>query len=237
MSIQNSVGQLKRAVGQAAAEQVYSGFCIGLGSGSTAAQAIEAIGLRLQAGEIEEVIGVSTSNQASLDASKAGISLVSTDQVDKIDLVIDGADEVSPGGVLLKGGGGAQVLEKIVATMAHSLIVVIDDSKLAKRVGVLAPVSVEVIPEAVPLAMRQLQALGGNPSIRVEQKTDLPSVTDRRNLLIDAWFDAISDPGLLEKEIDSIPGVLGNGIFCGLADTILVAETREKGIVVYDYRG
>lgn len=235
MSIQNSAAQLKRAVGQAAAEKVHSGTCIGLGSGSTAAQAIEAIGLRLQAGEIEEVIGVATSNQASLEADKAGISLVTTDQVDRIDLVIDGADEVSPGGVLLKGGGGAQVLEKIIATMAHSFIVVIDNSKLAKKVGVLAPVSVEVIPEALPLAMQRLQALGGDPIIRMRQKRGIPSITDRRNLLVDTWFDAIPDPGLLGEKIDSIPGVLGNGIFSDLADTILVAETREEEIFIYDY--
>ena len=154
---------MKQAVGRKSAARVQSGNIVGLGSGSTAREAILAIGERLASGELREVMGVATSFQAALESRKVGIPLLDAAQVGAVDLAIDGADEVSPGKCVVKGGGGAHVLEKIVAGLAKKFIVIVDAAKVSPQPGRLVPVPVAVVTQAGPSALRRLEELGGQP--------------------------------------------------------------------------
>lgn len=216
--------EMKHEVGKAAAAMVESGMILGLGSGSTAALMIAEVGKRWQAGELTNIVGIPTSFQSSLLAEKYGIPMSSLNEVDHVDLAIDGADEVDPRKVLIKGGGGAQTREKLVDSRANRLVIVVDSNKLVDQLGSTMPLPVEVLPEAYRQVMKQLEELGGVPELRMAERKAGPVVTDEGNLLIDARFAAISDPAGLEMTINNIPGVLENGLFVGLANEILVGR-------------
>ncbi len=141
-----------------------------------------------------------------------------------LDLAFDGADEVSPAGDLIKGRGAAHVREKVVASLAARFVVLVDGSKLVDRLGTTAPVPVEVLPMAEPAVARSLRALGAEPALRMGARKDGPVVTDQGLWVLDARFDGIDDPGALGVAIDGIPGVLGHGLFVGLATDVLVGE-------------
>ncbi len=215
---------MKQEVGKAAAARVQSDTVVGLGTGSTTAYAIEYIGQRLKNGEIKNVVGVPTSFQAEVLAKKYGIPLTNLDAIDKIDIAIDGADEVDPNKNLIKGGGAAHTREKIVDCLADIFIVVVDANKIVDRLGSTFLLPVEVIPMAVTPVMNQLEKLGGKPELRMGVRKAGPVVTDQGNLVIDVKFDSIDDPAGLESTINNIPGVLENGLFVGVADIILVGE-------------
>ncbi len=223
---------LKQQVGQAAAERVQSNSVIGLGTGSTTAFAIAAIGERLRTGSLSNVRGIPTSFQASVLAKQHGVPLVTLDDVDHLDLAIDGADEVDPQLNLIKGGGAAHTREKIVDGLAKEFIVVVDQSKLVESLGSTFPVPVEVLPLAVAPVTRALSALGGKPELRMGVKKDGPVITDQGNMVLDVTFDTIPNPAELEKTINNIPGVLENGLFIGLATTVLVGEFKDGQPVV-----
>ncbi len=218
------VTQAKQAVGQQAAQLVQSGMVVGLGTGSTAAFMIQALGERLRRGELQEVRGIPTSFQAAVLARQAGIPLTTLDEVATVDLAIDGADEVDPQKNLIKGGGAAHTREKIVDSLAQEFVVVVDASKLVERLGSTFPVPVEVLPMAVVPVMRALARLGGQPELRMALKKDGPVITDQGNMVVDVTFAAIPDPAALEAQINNIPGVLENGLFVGLAGRVLVGE-------------
>jgi ribose 5-phosphate isomerase A len=218
------VTQAKQAVGQQAAQLVQSGMVVGLGTGSTAAFMIQALGERIRRGELQQVRGIPTSFQAMVLARQAGIPLTTLDEVAGVDLAIDGADEVDPQKNLIKGGGAAHTREKIVASWAQELVVVVDGSKLVERLGSKFPVPVEVLPMAVVPVMRALERLGGRPELRMAVKKDGPVITDQGNMVVDVTFAAIPDPAGLEARINHIPGVLENGLFVGLAGRVLVGE-------------
>lgn len=215
---------MKQAVGKAAADRVRSGSILGLGTGSTTAFAIQFLGDRLKSGELTDIKGIPTSFQASVLAKKYGIPLTTLDEVDRIDIAIDGADEVDPDKHLIKGGGAAHTREKVVDSLAEEFIVVVDRSKLVDRLGSTFPVPVEVLPMAVTPVMRALEQLGGVPELRMGVKKDGPVITDQGNMVLDVKFAAIADPAELEKTLNNIPGVLENGIFVGLADVVLIGE-------------
>jgi ribose 5-phosphate isomerase A len=200
---------------------------VGLGTGSTTVMAIQAIGERLQKGEITNVKGVPTSFQAIVLARSLGIPLVSLDEVTKIDLAIDGADEVDPQKNLIKGGGAAHTQEKVVDSLADLFIVVVDAGKLVDKLGSTFLLPVEVIPMAVTPVTRALEKLGGKTSLRMGVRKAGPVVTDQGNLVIDVKFDSIPNPAELEKTINNIPGVLENGLFVGVADIILIGEVKD----------
>ncbi|MCS7031069.1 MAG: ribose-5-phosphate isomerase RpiA [Gloeomargarita sp. SKYG116] len=221
------IKQAKQAVGQQAAQLVASGMVVGLGTGSTAAFMIEALGERLRRGEIQGIRGVPTSFQATVLARQAGIPLTSLDEVEEIDLAIDGADEVDPHKNLIKGGGAAHTREKIVASLARELVVVVDESKLVERLGSTFPVPVEVLPIAVMPVMRALTKLGGQPELRMAVKKDGPVITDQGNMVVDVKFADIPDPAALEARINNIPGVVENGLFVGLAGRVLVGHVVD----------
>jgi ribose 5-phosphate isomerase A len=228
----NEQDALKKQVGYAAADRVKSGMVVGLGTGSTTAFAIQAIGERMAAGELTNIKGIPTSFQAIVLARKFGIPLVSLDEVDTIDVAIDGADEVDPNKNLIKGGGAAHTQEKIVDSLAKQFIVVVDGSKMVDRLGSTFLLPVEVLPMAVTPVMRAIEALGGKPDLRMGVRKAGPVVTDQGNLVIDVKFDSIDNPAELEKTLNNIPGVLENGLFVNVADVILVGELKDGQAIV-----
>jgi ribose 5-phosphate isomerase A len=236
MSGVDPITQMKQQVGQAAAARVQSGSIVGLGTGSTTAFAIQAIGERLQSGELTNIQGVSTSFQAIVLAKQYGIPLTSLDQVDQIDIAIDGADEVDPDKNLIKGGGAAHTQEKIVDSFANQFIVVVDSGKLVSRLGTTFLLPVEVIPMAMSPVLRAIEALGGKPQLRMGVKKAGPVITDQGNFVIDVKFEnGIDHPAELEKTLNNIPGVLENGLFVGVTDLVLVGEIQDGKPVVREF--
>ena len=228
--------EAKRVVGHAAAALVEDGMRLGLGTGSTTAFAIEALGQRVRDGL--GVVGVPTSFAAERLARAAGVPVVSLDELGlddpaagphPLDLALDGADEVSPTGDLVKGRGGAHVREKVVAALAARFVVLVDASKRVERLGTTQPVPVEVLPFAEPAVARSLRALGARPVLRMGERKDGPVVTDQGLWILDARFDGIDDPDALGAAIDGLPGVLGHGLFVGMATDVLVG-TAGGGI-------
>jgi ribose 5-phosphate isomerase A len=218
---------MKRAAGEAAAKRVESGMIVGLGTGSTAIHAIAHLGERMRGGELRDILAIPTSYQSSVLAAEHGIRLTTVNEVDHIDIAIDGADEVAPDMTLIKGGGAAHTREKIVDGLAREFIVVVDDAKLVDRLGSKYPVPVEVLPEALRPVTRAIEALGGAPELRMAVKKAGPVVTDQGNLVVDARFTSIDDPAELERALNNIPGVLDNGLFVGLADRVLIGALDE----------
>jgi ribose 5-phosphate isomerase A len=216
----------KRRAGEAAAEAVSDGSTVGLGTGSTAAHAIRALGDRVAGGL--DVRGVPTSHGTRELAREAGIPLASLSDVESVDVAIDGADQVleSPsadaasGEVLVKGGGGAHLREKVVASAAASFQVVVDERKLAATID--HPIPIEVLPAARATVAEGVVRLDGEPALRAADRKDGPVVTDNGNLLIDADFDAIDDPAALARDLSTLPGVLEHGLFLDQADAIYV---------------
>jgi ribose 5-phosphate isomerase A len=226
---------MKQEVGRAAADRVQSNTVVGLGSGSTAAYAIQFIGERLQRGELHNVKGIPTSFQSRVLAKEYQIPLVTLDEVDGIDVAIDGADEVDPSKNLIKGGGAAHTQEKIVDALADQFVVVVDSSKLVQDLGSTFLLPVEVVPLAVTPVMRAIAKLGGQPELRMAAKKAGPVVSDQGNLIVDVKFDRIDNPGELEKTLNNIPGVLENGLFVGVADVILVGEVKDGQASVREF--
>ena len=225
--------RIKQAVAGAAVEQIRSGMVLGLGSGSTAALMIQALGQKLCQGQLENITAVPTSFQSQVLASELGIPLVDLNHVEAIDLAIDGADEVDPGFQLIKGGGACHVQEKLVASAARRFVVVVDASKLVNRLNLGFLLPVEVLPGAWALVRRRLQSMGAESELRIAQRKAGPVVTDQGNLVLDARFPGgIGDGEELERQLNSIPGVVENGLFINLADQVLVGEAGEQGIRV-----
>lgn len=224
--------QLKQLVGETAAQRVRSGMVVGLGTGSTTAFAIAKLGELLKNGELKDIVGIPTSFQASVLAKKYGVPLTTLDEVSKIDLAIDGADEVDPHKNLIKGGGAAHTREKVVDSLAELFIVVVDQSKLVETLGSTFPLPVEVLPMAIAPVSRALSALGGTPELRMGVRKDGPVITDQGNMVLDVTFGKIDDPKALEMQINNIPGVLENGLFVGVADVVLVGELQIDRPVV-----
>lgn len=223
----NPTTLMKQQVGKAASDRVHSGSIVGLGTGSTTAYAIQYIGERLKSGELKDIVGIPTSFQAEVLARQYGIPLTTLDVVDRIDIAIDGADEVDPQLNLIKGGGAAHTREKIVDCLAEQFIVVVDSSKLVDKLGSIFAVPVEVLPLAYAPVMRAIEKLGGKPELRMGVKKAGPVITDQGNMVIDAKFDNIDDPAGLEKTLNNIPGVLENGLFVGVTNLVLVGEVKD----------
>jgi len=214
----------KRRAGESAAERVADGQVVGLGTGSTAAHAIRAIGRRVDAGL--EVTGVPTSFQSRELASAAGIPLAELDEV-SVDLAIDGADQVADGN-LVKGGGAAHAREKIVDSAADRFLVVADPTKEADVLN--HPVPVEVLPSARTTVADAVRDLGGDPALRRAERKDGPVVTDNGNLVLDCEFGEIYRPDDLATDLATLPGVVEHGLFVDLADELHVGT--EDGVTV-----
>ena len=213
---------LKRAAAEAAVELVEDGMVIGLGTGSTAAFAIDALARRHRQGL--HFLGIPTSERTAAQARAAGIPLTSFAQHRQIDLTIDGADEVERGTLnLIKGLGGALLREKIVAAASRRLAIVVDGSKLVDRLGTHSPVPAEVVAFGLEATQAALEVLGASARLRLSQAGD-PFVTDNGNRILDCSFGSIADPARLEERIRHIVGVVESGLFISRADPVFVAD-------------
>lgn len=218
----------KRLVGERVVEWIEDGMVVGLGTGSTASKAIEALGRKIASTQIR-VRGVPTSFAAERLAQQLGIPVVTLNDVESVDLAFDGADEVDPDLNLIKGRGAAQTREKIVASESQRFIVLVDESKLVAKLGTRMPLPIEIVPLSTGPIMRRIERLGGRPTLRMGQRKDGPVVSDQGLWIIDAEFDGISDPAALDRELLMAPGVLDHGLFLGLATDVLVG--RNDGSV------
>ena len=207
-----------------ALEQVANGSRIGLGSGRASQAFVKALGERVRTGGLQ-VKGVPTSEETASLARQEGIPLLTLAEAGILDLTVDGADEVDLNLDLIKGYGRALVREKVVAASSRRLVILVGDEKLVPRLGTRGKLPVEVTPFALALCERRLAALGCVPiPYRVG---DTLFVTDNGNHILDCQIEPIPDPSGLEVEIRAIPGVVGTGLFLGMADTVLVGD-RES---------
>jgi ribose 5-phosphate isomerase A len=214
----------KKAAAQAAVQFVTDGMCLGLGSGSTTAYALEFLGRRIQ-DEGLDVRGVPTSFATERRARTHGIPLTSLDDAPTLDLALDGADEVDGAFRLIKGGGGAHAREKVVAHQAERFVVVVDPTKDVDRLGAQFPVPVEVLPMATTPVMQALEDIGATPTLRTAAAKDGPVVTDQGLWILDARFpDGIPDAEALNRRLNDRPGVLDHGLFLNLATDVLVGH-------------
>ncbi|WP_294333004.1 ribose-5-phosphate isomerase RpiA [uncultured Sphingomonas sp.] len=209
---------LKRAAAAAAVEEVQAGMVVGLGTGSTAAHVVQILGPRVAAGL--DIVAVATSRATEVAARAAGLRLLPPDERTAIDLCIDGVDEIDPGLRAIKGGGGAMLLEKIVATLARRNIAIADASKQVERLGARA-VPIEILPAARGLVCREIMRLGGAPALRL--RDGAPWVTDAGHHILDARFPTLADPTALAAALSAIPGALGHGLFLTEIDALYVA--------------
>jgi len=216
--------QLKRQAAARALEEVRDGMQLGLGTGSTAKHFVELLGERVKAGL--KVIGVPTSEATRLDAERCGVKLTTLDEIDHLDLTVDGADEIDPDGAMIKGGGGALLREKIVAAASDRMIVIADDSKWVPTLGRF-PLPIEVNRfglKATELAIgRAAAGLGLSGPLVLRTRDGAPFVTDGGHLIIDASFGRIPDSRALSSALHAIPGVVEHGLFLGMASAAILA--------------
>ena len=213
---------LKRAAAEAAVQLVENDMIVGLGTGSTAAFAVEALARRHRQGL--RFVGIPTSERTAAQAAAASIPLTSFAKHRRIDLTIDGADEVERGTLnLIKGLGGALLREKIVAAASDRLAIIVDGTKLVDRLGTRTAVPVEVVAFGLEATQESLEVLGASVRLRMSPAGQ-PFVTDGGNRILDCNFDQISDPARLEQRIRHIVGVVESGLFVGRADPVFVAD-------------
>jgi len=205
---------------------------IGLGSGRASQAFVKALGERVRKGGLQ-IHAVPTSEETASLARQEGIPLLTLREAGILELTVDGADEVDPNLDLIKGYGRALVREKIVAASSRRLIILVGEEKLVTRLGTRGKLPVEVVPFALPLCERRLAALGCRP-VPFRQGETL-FVTDNGNHILDCQIEPILDPARLESDIRAIPGVVGTGLFLGMADTGLVGD--RKGFRLLDEKG
>lgn len=217
---------MKELVGKKAAEYVESGMTVGLGTGSTAYYFVEEIGRRVKE-EGLEIVGVTTSLATKKQAEALGIPLKSVDEVDYIDVTIDGADEIAPDFSGIKGGGGALLFEKIVAEQSKSVIWIVDESKMVDYLGRF-PLPVEVVPYGSLQLFKRFEALGYKPTFR--ERDGERYLTDSKNYIIDLDVYPIKDPIAFGEKIKGMTGVVEQGLFTNTTDIVLVGT--PDGVVV-----
>jgi len=224
---------MKQAVAEAAVKEIESDMVVGLGSGSTAALMIKNLAHALDTNKLKNIKGVPTSFQSEVLSLELGIPILDLASVDKIDLAIDGADEVDPSLQLIKGGGACHVREKLVASKAERLLIVVDESKLVKKLNLDFPLPLEVLPSAWKQVKDLIERMGALVTLTMASKKAGPVVTDQGNLVLDILFEGgINDPKNLESELNNIPGVLENGLFVDLTDKLLVGKIENNEIQV-----
>ena len=215
--------QEKEAAARASLRFVKDGQIVGLGTGSTAAYFIQLLGEQVKKGL--RITGIPSSERSWEQAASLGIPLTTLDECQQIDVTVDGADEVDPQLRLIKGGGGALLREKIVASATKQLVIVADATK---RVPVLGkfPLPVEVIKFAQAVVVKKIEALGASVGLRLGAEGK-PFLTDENNHILDCRFGQIPDPDRLARQLSDMPGVVEHGLFIGMASVVLVANGSE----------
>ncbi|MDH3272207.1 MAG: ribose-5-phosphate isomerase RpiA [Gemmatimonadota bacterium] len=215
--------ELKRLAAREALASVRSGMALGLGTGSTVRHLVDLLGEALRDGSLADIVAVPTSLRTAEQAGQLGIPLVKLGDHPRLDLTIDGADEVSPALDLIKGLGGALLREKMVAQASDRFVVIVDDSKLVERLGTKAPLPVEVIEWAVDAQARFLESTGARVTLRRDEAGQ-PVRSDNDNVFLDCRYpDGIEDPRALECAILHRAGTVDTGLFLGMADEVVVA--------------
>lgn len=212
----------KQMVGEKAAEFVEDGMIVGLGTGSTAYYFVEAVGRMVAEGM--KIVGVTTSNATKLQAEKLGIPLKSVDEVDHIDLTVDGADEVAPDFSGIKGGGGALLFEKIVAERSNMVIWIVDESKLVDKLGAF-PLPVEVVTYGADRLFEDFQEFDYEPSFRLNDDGSR-YLTDGGHYIIDLHIFPIEDPVIFGRQLKLLTGVVEHGLFTNLTSKVLMASPQ-----------
>jgi ribose 5-phosphate isomerase A len=215
--MENPAVQGKKLAAAKAVEYIRNGMTIGLGTGSTAYWAIQGIGEQVKNGL--SIRAIATSIQSDTLARELGIPMVPFSEIDHLDITIDGADEVDERLNLIKGGGGALLREKIVASATQFYIIIVDGSKLVRQLGAF-PLPVEVAPFGWELTFRRLQELGGAPRMRMAASGE-PFFTDNQHYILDTSFGTIADPARLHEQVSGITGVMEDGFFIGMADLVI----------------
>jgi ribose 5-phosphate isomerase A len=227
VSLPDPQEQAKRQAATEAVRLIPDGAIVGLGTGSTAYYAIVELGRRVRE-EGASFTGVPTSYSAEALARRNNIPLTSLRNVSKVDVAVDGADEIDPNLDLIKGYGGALTLEKMVDSYADCFVVIADESKLVDRLGHSASVPLEVLPSAMYTVEKGIGRLGGAPRLRVGPGGPgkaAPIITEHENLLVDVRFEGIEDPREMERSLNAIPGVVENGVFPRMAHIVLIGSS------------
>ena len=223
--------ELKRLVGVAAARLVKDGMVLGVGTGSTVAFFIEELGRRVREEQLR-ITGVPTSFQSKILCQSLHIPTLDPQDCARLDLAVDGADEVDPEFNAIKGGGAAHTREKIVAAMADQFVLIVDETKLVAKLGSTFPVPVEVIPAALKFVTTAIAKLGGEAQLRMGIRKDGPVITDNGQLVLDARFDATVDLRAVDARLHNLPGVVETGLFFDLVQQILVGETVGMNVKI-----
>jgi ribose 5-phosphate isomerase A len=226
--------QLKIAAAESAVAEVADGMVVGLGSGSTAAFAVAAIGRRVAQGL--RIVGIPTSERTASQARSLGIPLSGLDEHDRIDLTVDGADQVEEGSLdLIKGRGGALLREKIVANASQKLVIVVDQSKMAVRLAVQSEVPIEVVPFGWQATARLLAGLGAKASLRRNPDGE-PFTSDGGHYILDCHFEPVISAESLAEQLDHVVGVVEHGLFIGLTSEVHVAGSSGVEVLKTERR-
>jgi ribose 5-phosphate isomerase A len=214
----------KQAAAERGAELVQSGMVLGLGSGTTSALMVQSIGRKLREGALRNIVGVPSSSGIAAVARESGVPLTTLDDHPRLDLNLDGADEVDANLGLVKGLGGALLWEKIVATASKQVVILVDDTKLVTCLGTKAPLPVEVVPFGWKTHLAFVESLGGKPTLRTEPD-GRPFVTDEGNYILHCRFEGgIANPADLEARLLGRAGIVGTGLFLGVAHQVIVGK-------------
>lgn len=225
--------ELKRKAAEEALKHVKSGTTLGLGSGSTAAEFVRLLGAKLQSGELENIKGVPTSEGTATIAREVGVPLNTLDEVERIDLAVDGADEVDPNLDMIKGLGRALLREKMTEIHADKFIVIVDDSKIVKKLGEKCSLPVEIVKFAFESTVKWMNSLPGCRAEHWLEDDGSAAMTDNGNYLVKCFFDSgIEDAKKLAEELKDRPGVVEHGLFLEMATMVIVAG--EEGIRVME---
>ncbi|MEL6191990.1 MAG: ribose-5-phosphate isomerase RpiA [Bacteroidota bacterium] len=218
----------KKVAAEKAMTLVQDGMTLGLGTGSTAYFFLEELGKAINDGL--KIKGLATSTATEKTAAKFNIPLISLDEVQKLDLTIDGADEIDPRLQLIKGGGGALFREKIIAGISDRVVIIADSSKYHSNLGHF-PLPVEVVPFSWKVSCAGISEMGTEPVLRMENQT--PFTTDNGNYILDCQFDSIQEPSELHQQLKMVPGVVETGLFVDMANQVILGAADGSTQVFY----
>ena len=226
---------LKQVAAARALEYVESGMRLGLGTGSTTAYFVDLLGKKLQNGELSNIVGVPTSERTAEQARRLNIPLTTLSRTPRLDLAVDGADEVDPQLNLIKGLGRALLREKIVEVHARRFVVIVDESKLVSKLGEHVPLPVEIIPFEAAAHVAWLNALNGCRAKLWLEDDGSPVITDNGNYLVRCTFEqGIDDPQSLARALSERPGIVEHGLFLNMANAVVVAGETGARVMTND---